>query len=223
MTMLEFEAWVSDHYDELAARTSRVRADVDVLHTIIERLLEQPERIEGFEPNLLMGWFTTEMGRRGIDAARRSGSVDDLNIRLGQSLKALGTDTFVELDPIKDSIRKKRLTRNVRVRPALDVKTRPAHTCHAPDRVGRCQACTWNQTQNRRKKMAEKIEGLQINWITGPCGNVRWRFQQMRDGRLFDERAVRSLAESMHRASHRYRHFGEHGFAFSEFGQEVSS
>lgn len=58
---------------------------------------------------------------------------------------------------------------------------------------------------------------------TGPMpGTIRWRYQQLRDGRLFDERAVRSLAESMHRASHRYRHMGEHGFSFTEYSQEVA-
>jgi len=54
----------------------------------------------------------------------------------------------------------------------------------------------------------------------GQTGDTRWRYQQLRDGRLFDERAVRSLADSMHRTSQRYRHFGVAGFSHVEWGTE---
>lgn len=51
-------------------------------------------------------------------------------------------------------------------------------------------------------------------------GNTRWRYQQLRDGRLFYERAVRSLAESMHRASQRQRHFSQAGVSLLDWGVE---
>jgi len=55
----------------------------------------------------------------------------------------------------------------------------------------------------------------------GPMpGIARWRFQTLRDDRRFDQRAVASLAESMHKASRRIRHDGEPGFSYTEFGAE---
>lgn len=74
---------------------------------------------------------------------------------------------------------------------------------------------------NKRQGGAQPISEV-IQWDGPMPGSARWRFQTLRDNRLFDERAVRSLAESMHKASQSYRHFGEQGFAFSEFGEGVS-
>lgn len=77
--------------------------------------------------------------------------------------------------------------------------------------------------RHARKQSNVKTEGLEdIAWDGPMPGVARWRFQTLRDNRLFDERAVRSLAESMHRASQRIRHEGEPGYSYTEFGQEVA-
>lgn len=82
--------------------------------------------------------------------------------------------------------------------------------------------------RNGKGQIDPTAPSIPVNTMLAPIwdgpmpGVARWRFQTLRDDRLFDERAIRSLAASMHKASNAVRHFGEHGFAFSEFGQEVA-
>ena len=53
-------------------------------------------------------------------------------------------------------------------------------------------------------------------------GTIRWRFQTMRDDRLFMTRAIRSQMESLWGAVSRQCYGLERGTSYTEFGQEVA-
>lgn len=191
MTIIEFEAWVSDHYEELVSAAERATKDdhraVDLLHELIESVCEGrtqlPKKIYD-----LAGWFGFKLRDDLADASKRDATRGRVTDRLAASLLVLGPgDTFA------DTERSKRA-----------------------------------QAQRRRREAAKRgstvgTEGIADVLIGNPGGTARWRYQQLRDGRLFDERAVRSLADSMHRASQRRRHFGWPGFSHTEFGTEEVS
>lgn len=198
MTVIEYEAWVSDNYEAmLALARQQCRAQrstfneemaIDLLHHLVEQMLEKPALIESLRVDSLMGWFNRALWRDALNAQRDAGVRRRLDGAVAEAVEILGCDAYVDAHEI--------------------AKTRR----------------DFNKTA-RKQQAARTRSGASplIESFTGPMpGCTRWRFQTMRDGRLFDERAVRSLAESIHRASHSYRHFGEHGFAYSEFGQEVS-
>lgn len=209
MTILEFEAWVSDNYSELIAKAAKISQSrdgrhIDLLHDSVEHILEDPDtRLPSGDPfaflyvameRRLLDLRTTEANRGGREEAAASG------------LSVLEEDAFINTERAKRAARK-------RAARAAVAKNGPAEIVEVKD---------LNKDQRyRAKKKAEKTEGLISDWLTGPCGNIRWRSQQLRDGRLFDERAVRSLADSMHRTSERCRHGEQAGLAFGEYGPEA--
>ena len=190
MTVLEFEAWVSDHYSDLVSQATAASrgsdAAVDLLHRLVESLLERPEKIAEFDPARLMGWFNVELRHDFLNTITVQQNEARNLARIGGWIEVLGQgDTFAD--------------------------TRRAAEARA------------------KRRMREKANGIQpagygveIEIDGFPRTAVRWRRQQIRDNRLFDERAIRSLADSMHRASARYRHYGEHGLSYTEFGKEVA-
>jgi len=186
VTVLEFEAWVSDNYGELTkrARIATKHSDehaVPVLHQVVEYVLEQPEKRIPKRGDLF-AWFYSAM------AMTHKANLRGQYIRAGLDKGILADiETLGEGEAFADTRRAAEANRHI------------------------------------RKQSNVRVEGLETLTWDGPMpGVARWRFQTLRDNRLFDERAIRSLAGSMHRASQAYRHFGEHGFAFSEFGQEAS-
>lgn len=194
MDLKTFEGWVSDHYDELVAAAKRVtkRSEeaVDMLHTVVETIIDS-----GSLPDHIDGivpWIGQAIRRDFYDRLRH----DEMSARnlalFGKSLATLGPeDTYLDLN-----------TEDMR-----RAKQRAYTARHRAKKKGAVSA-----------PIATPLEGVEF---TGQMtGNIRWRFQQLRDGRLFDERAVRSLAESMHRTSQRGRHFGEAGYSHTEFGTE---
>ena len=207
MTVLEFEAWVSDNYEELASKAAKILQcrdgkHLDLLHDVVEHLLEKPRRLPNGDP---FAFLYVAMERRMLDVMGEDASRASREQMASDNIKILGGDAFANLASQHRNLRKRnaRLAENGH---GLDV----ANTSFSKDQ------------RYRAKKKDEAASGLLANWLTGPSGNIRWRYQQLRDGRLFDERAVRSLADSMHRASARYRHAGEHGVSYTEFGQEVA-
>jgi len=205
VTVLEFEAWVSDHYKELlkvGRAMSKKRgysydASADVVHQVIETTLENPERLATIASDargpMVWTWMTSRLQgymTASIMASRtRSAALESFGGELG----ALGADVYADMGhgTELEKARRAREKREKRQRPQS-----PSTSCVA--------------------------SGVDVEWVDFPRDGKRWRKQQQRDNKAFDERAVRSLAESMHKASQAYRHFGEHGFAFSEFGQEAS-
>lgn len=223
MTVLEFEAFVSEHYEELCGKAKMVGMQRDALHDVVEGMLSAPERIEPLVESELMGWFVSAMRHDKMDELRHENAQRRLGEEFAASVKTLGeADTYADTSRRKWHLEAAGRPRksSAPIAPSVDELK---HTCKPRETASTaCAACNARRKERRREQKAETLEGLQVSWITGPAGNVRWRFQQLRDGRLFDERAVRSLADSMHRASERIRHFGEPGYSYTEFGQEVT-
>lgn len=183
MTVLEFEAWVSDNYDDLVRRARIATKHSDehatpVLHQVIEYVLDKPEKRIPKQGDLF-GWFYSAMAM-----------THKANLRGQYIRKGLDDQIFADIQALGED--------------AAFADTRRASEAN----------------RHIRKQSNVKTEGLETLEWDGPMpGVARWRFQTLRDDRLFDERAIKSLADSMHKASNAVRHFGEHGFAFSEFGE----
>ena len=197
MTVLEFEAWVSDNYGELAAIAARVTkhsvSAVDSLHQIIEDLIESPEKLATLSGDL-SPWFNRAIHLAHLEGLRTSVLHDRLEQELASDMRVLGEDAFVD-----------------------------AKAANANRRRARHEAGTKRITVNGKRIRVQcptPSVSTEVEWAGPMPGTARWRYQQLRDNRLFDERAIRSLADSMHRASARYRHDGEYGFSFTEFGAE---
>lgn len=202
MTALEFEAWISDNYDELLSRWIAGNRDgqdeQDAFHAALEGMIES-----GFEtvnariaeePDFDLFIWTTNQLRGYLKRIRDSRRTRNEAMADFEDQAVLGSDRF--LDPERDRI--KRHQRRLRLQ------------------------------QNGSLEHSLKLEGDASQEVRaghlfyGQTGQIRWRYQTLRDNKLFNERAIRSLADSMHRASQSYRHDGEHGFAYSEFGQGVT-
>jgi hypothetical protein len=185
VTILEFEAFISDNYDELVKRARIATKFQDeyaepVLHQVIEYVLEKPEK--RIPKGDLFAWFYSSMQMSHKANLRGQYIRTGLDDKILADIQTLGEgEAFAET---------RRIAR---------------HNRHV------------------RKQSNVKTEGLEALAWDGPMpGVTRWRFQTLRDNRRFDGLAIRSLAESMHKASQRYRHHGEHGFSFTEFGQEIA-
>jgi hypothetical protein len=182
--ILEFEAWVSDNYDELAKRARIATKFQDeyaepVLHQVVEYVLESPDKRIPKRGDLF-AWFYSAMEMTHRANMRGRYIRDGLDEQILADIETLGQD-----EAFADTRRASEANRHI------------------------------------RKQSNVKAEGLESLAWDGPMpGVARWRFQTLRDNRLFDERAVRSIAESMHKASSRIRHDGEPGFSFTEFGRE---
>jgi hypothetical protein len=185
MTVMEFEGWISDNYEELVKRANiatKFNDDaVPLLHQVVEYVLEDPEkRIPQRPGGDLFGWFFVAM-----QTTRKA------NFR-GQQIRA---ELFEQV--------------------ASDIEVLGQGDAFADTRRAR----EANRKALKRKPSNDEL-GMGLQWDGPLTGNARWRYQQLRDGRLFDERALRSQAEAMHRASQRQRHDGWPGFSHTEFGTE---
>jgi hypothetical protein len=192
MDALAFESWVSEHYEELVQIAYRTTRRKQ--NAAVDLLHDLVEAIceSGKFPSApdLMAWFGMALRRDSLDM-RDAEQRAALRIeRLEASLTALGPQDTYSHTRDKELAANARRTRAYRAR-----KNGHVTTDSAPMH-------------------------LQVEFVGRPEGDTRWRYQQLRDGRLFDERAVRSIAESMHKASRRIRHDGEAGFSFTEFGAE---
>jgi hypothetical protein len=202
MTMKEFEGWVSDNYEELVklARSVVGQEGQDLLHNMIEGMCEGREKLPPMPIEKMgVGVFAKYLLNDRYNATDADQNRRQAMESFAGSLNALGPDVYLDTslgsgrpgDELPSEIGKAIRARKERERRAAT--TDPACSLEAINSL----------------RFEGRIEG-----------NVRWRFQQMRDGRLFDERAVRSLAESMHRASHRHLYFSEAGHSQMEWGLE---
>lgn len=199
MTVKEFEGWVSDNYEELAKMAKQViqRDDaVDILHNLIESICDgsaRPPKIS--VGKLQVGYFATALRHDKINEQVMGANRAEVLARFAASLEVLGEDTFT------------------------DTKEATKRRLHREEWLAKREASGSTPVCVVEEAAAEELQPGHLFY--GQAGVARWRYQQLRDGRLFDERAVRSLAESMHRTSQRMRHFGERGYSYTEFGQEV--
>jgi hypothetical protein len=191
MTMIEFEAWISDNYLELRKLSRCLVGNQngdDVLHDMIESMCAGRHSLP---PGLSVGIFAKELIHDNLNLIKSAEKLHQAMDQFGISLEVLGEDTFLDI--------------------SQGGKGEP------PSEVGRL-------IKNRIKRGADpavrEVEKKASHLFYGQTGDTRWRYQTMRDGRLFDERAVRSLAESIHRTSQRVRHMGWPGFSHTEFGTE---
>lgn len=195
MTLKEFEAWVSDHYEDLAGIASTVSrndpAGVDLLHNLIESVCDGsipvPEAIS-------TGWFATRvhgMARNHRGSDRRT--YGRVLARLTDEISTVGPeDAYLDLTRAKKASRDRRK------------KLKSASISHAY--LEESAACSVGG-------------GI---WYGNPGGTARWRYQQLRDDRLFAARAIRSQADSIWAAAKRQTHGIERGNSYTEFGLEVS-
>lgn len=200
MTVLEFEAWVSDHYEDLKGIantvTRRSHSAIDYLHNLIESVTTGERPVPDPIGGTLTGWFATKLAGRARNERGSDTRVQRrLKGRLAQSLLTIGPEeTYSDFEQ-----EKKRNTNQGRIR-------------------SRQKAKDLGRGADAALVYLNGIAG--IEWDGPMSGVVRWRFQTLRDNRLFDALAVRSIAESMHKASARLRHDGWPGYSHTEFGQE---
>ena len=203
MTVLEFESWVSDNYNRLlslyldgAAR--RDQNAQDAFHNALEALLGD----EGLatvnsricsEPGFdLFIWVSNHI--RGYLKNLRESAKARVN---GSEALAIAVATLGD-DAYRDTTQE---IKRQNSRRAYLAKTKAA------------EASTLLEG-------AASHEVRIGHMFHGQLGTSRWRYQTLRDNKLFDLRAVESLRDSIRRAAARYRHFGEHGHSFTEFGGE---
>lgn len=171
MTLLEFEAWVSDNYVELCRRARQVTRSDDgneMLHRAIEHILSDERRLPSRDPFALVyvAMRNEMLQQYGADEVRRR-----LDSKVGNDVEMLGEDAFVD---------------TTRAR--------------------------WNRASRKRNRkkinwVAMDVSGVPLrHLLSGPTGDTRWIYQQVRDGRLFGDRAVFSLRESIRGVSARSLH-----------------
>ena len=191
MTVLEFEAWVSDNYDELvelATQASKRQGHAtDALHGLIESLIESGN-VVGFDPKRLMAWFNRNLSRRHIDHLRHEAAQGVLAAKMAAELSVLGPDAYS--DTTAENKRKR-------------------------DRRGN------SRRPSRQKTTVSSVRGLEAQWDGPMPGVARWRFQTLRDDRMFAARALRSHHDSMLAAVKRQCFGLERGSSYTEFGLEV--
>jgi Asp-tRNA(Asn)/Glu-tRNA(Gln) amidotransferase A subunit family amidase len=186
MNLRQFEAFVSDRYEELVEGAQRVTRHaeraIEHLHDAVEAVIDGRVSLPGDEVTEPIGWVMRVVRFKQMEAYEKDVNRSNLNQRFEAEVETLGQeDAFLDPARLKAAAKQRRY----RVKKAGHAEIPP--------------------------KLME---------FTGPMGSTRWRFQTLRDGRLFDERAVRSMAASLHRASQRIRHMGEPGFSHTEFGME---
>lgn len=193
MTVLEFESWVSEHYDELVelskvlCRSNRATA-ADTLHAVVEHVLEAPERVEKVVNPI--AWFNRAITLRFYSESRDTETATRRTAGFAAEVRTLGLE-----DAYTDAARVK-----------LAHKQR-------------------NHDARRRGKQAPTQLGVNLveaKWDGPMPGVARWRFQTLRDDRLFIKRAIASQAESIWAAVKRQAHGLERGNSYTEFGLEAS-
>lgn len=84
------------------------------------------------------------------------------------------------------------------------------------DRLGKLRRAGVIGSVSQLEQAASRV------WSGNPGGTARWRYQQIRDDRLFKTRAIRSQADSLWATVTRQTHGLERGTSYTEFGQEVA-
>lgn len=192
MTQLEFEAWVSEHYDALASVAHSVvdprdqtRA-LDALHDVLEGFCRQTRALPAIPLSRLRpGLFARPIRRTMSNMRRAEASQRTRETRAWQERKTLGGSAF------RDSGDIQKVKKNERQR-------------------------RWK----RKKKGAETpVRECVVEWRGGLGGSDRRRYQQRRDARLFDGCALRSLSEHIRGASQ--RSLRGTGVPIVEWGTEI--
>lgn len=192
VTVLEFESWVSDNYERLVDMAKAISGGHPDAEDVLHQMVEAIcEGRDALPP------YTPDQLEVGFFSRRLRLDMLDMHesdTRYKQAIKR-ATESFAVIGP-EDTYQDTDPIRRRRDRAKAYTKRKSAGVsadCSVPTEV-------WD----------------------GPMpGNIRWRFQTLRDNKLFDQRAVESLRASIRGAAARYRHFGEHGYSFTEFGAEV--
>lgn len=222
MTVLEFESWVTEHYDELVTvarqqckHAQRDDMASDLLHSIVEGLLSDDrdakgnmvrssaEKVASLHAERLIRWFNRALSHDAMDAAKARENAAKARSEFEQLATALGADAFTDARAVTEA------------RHSFNQKTR---LIQSKNRAG--LKSKKNKNRQDRTTIANPLE--HIEWIGSVPGNVRWRFQTLRDDRLFIKRAIASQAESIWAAVKRQTHGLERGNSYTEFGLEAS-
>ena len=188
MTVLEFEKWVSEHYDELVAAALKVTQHsdraVDALHGVIEHICSGHSKLPAEQ--IGVGWVASATRHAFLNLMRDDRAAAAKLDIVRADARVLGLDGALS-DPRRD---KQRLARR-----------------RYKDKA-------------KGKEISPSATGLAL--IGNPGGTARWRYQTLRDDRLFIKRAIRSQAESIWAAVKRQAHGLERGHSYTEFGLEAS-
>jgi hypothetical protein len=205
MTLLEFEAWISENYKALCAVAKRVTAvrsvnSGELLHGLIEKLLEKGTIPD--HPDLL-AWFGSALRMDSWDEQDRYARERTRMEKFSGSLATLGPeDTF--MDPTK-------------LRAAGQARR------HKLKKQGRASSV-------HTLEVTAATEMGPENLFYGQAGDARWRYQQRRDARLFDGLALRSLgahirgrsSRSLHGAGRSLVFWGVEARGARPWGEEVA-
>lgn len=190
MTVLEFESWVSDHYDELTEAAERItRHDtraIDHLHEAIEAVCDGRVSLPAEALASPAGWLMRVVRFKQMEAYDKDVNRTNLHKRFEEEVKTLGLE-----DASLDPARLKAAAKQRRYRAKKSKASPNGHPANPP----------------------------QVEFV-GQMGSTRWRYQTLRDDRLFRQRAVASLAESLWATVRRQVHGLERGYSYTEFGQE---
>lgn len=202
MTVIEFEAWVSDNYDELLSRWIEGNRDgqdeQDAFHSALEGMLanglETVNARMDSEPDFNLFIWTMNQIRGYLKSIRGSRRARAEAMEDFSNQGVLGDDRFA--DPERDRV--KRHQRNLRLK------------------------------QNGSLEHSYQLEEEASNEMRlghlfyGQVGSIRFNYQTRRDNALFGKKAMQSLGERVRQTTDRYHHFGEPGNPYSEFGLGVS-
>lgn len=199
MTILEFEAWVSDNYQALRHLSGMITRNATLRDEVLSDVVERCVRVGDFPPDDYgdrVGWFRPRLAHAAIDRASSEQARARLRERFASSLATLGPDVYADTSRSKAAAATRRM------------------------KVNRSMAAPASSTTPRAKllraRMVEKAETIASHWLTGQCADTRWVYQQRRDSTLFDAQALQSLGEhirgrssrSLRGAGRSYVHWG---------------
>lgn len=193
MTMLEFEAWVSDHRDEME-RYARSRVNgygvspEDVVNNTLIRLMVKDggKRVAKIYPHAIKAYVWFALRSVAANALQEDQRRRDREIAY-HSDEAHSTPSFTRETSLL----------------ALAKQGKPAAMKFAAQ--------------------FHTEDGEQVAFKGAPDNGIgRWKYQQRRDAKLFDAIAVQSLSKSIRGVSRRYRHISGLGVSFVLYGREVA-
>lgn len=201
MTLIEFEAWVSENYAALVTAAQRVtRFDVrskDLLHEAVETIIEGRVPLPEGTPSV--GWLMRVVHFKQLERYER-----DVNYtRLLQRFMAEAEATGLE-EALADPARTKSLRKDRRYKAKKKAERQGGHH-ESPSQLSVTDV------------------------LQGQIGDTRWVYQQRRDAKLYDIQALRSLGEhirgrssrSLHGAGRSLVHWGAEGSPVRPWGKEV--